>query len=138
MFFETKNIFIDSKIVAKVFRHKKKIFKGIKFFTKNSLNFQLGLMVHNKNHIIQPHFHINKKKIIKNMSELLIIFKGKLRVDFYNKKKIKKKSVILNKKDMILIISGSHGFKVLKKIEMLEIKQGPFLGYKDKVKFEKN
>ena len=38
---------------------------------------------------------------------------------------------------MILLLSGGHGFKVLKKLEMLEIKQGPFVGDKDKVKLEK-
>ena len=69
------------------------------------------------------------------MSEFLIIFKGKLRVLFYNKKKIFVKSIILNPKDMILIISGSHGFEVLKKTEMLEVKQGPFVGEKDKKRF---
>jgi hypothetical protein len=38
---------------------------------------------------------------------------------------------------MILLISGGHGFKVLKKLEMLEIKQGPFVGEKDKMRLEK-
>ena len=37
---------------------------------------------------------------------------------------------------MILLISGGHGFKVLKKLEMLEIKQGPFVSNKDKIKFD--
>jgi len=58
-------------------------------------------------------------------------------VYFYNQKKIKTKTVILKKKDMILLISGGHGFKVLKKLEMLEIKQGPFVGEKDKIRLEK-
>jgi hypothetical protein len=66
---------------------------------------------------------------------LLIIFSGQLKVYFYNKKKLRDKSLILNKKDMILLISGGHGFKVLKKLEMLEIKQGPFIGEKDKMRF---
>ena len=94
-------------------------------------------MGHSKNHIIRPHFHINRKKIIKQMSELLIIFSGQLKVFFYNKKKSRAKTTILNKKDMILLISGGHGFKVLKKIEMLEIKQGPFIGEKDKMRLKK-
>ena len=38
---------------------------------------------------------------------------------------------------MILLLSGGHGFKVLKKLEMLEIKQGPFIGEKDKKILEK-
>ena len=56
---------------------------------------------------------------------------------FYKKNKLRAKSVIINKKDMILLISGGHGFKVLKKLEMLEIKQGPFVGEKDKMRLEK-
>jgi len=71
------------------------------------------------------------------MSELLIIFSGQLKVYFYNKKKLRAKSLILNKKDMILLMSGGHGFKVLKKLEMLEIKQGPFIGEKDKMRLKK-
>ena len=94
-------------------------------------------MSHNKHHIINPHVHINKKKVIKNMSELLIIFSGKLKVYFYNKKNIRSKSVTLNKKDMILLIKGAHGFKVLEKTEMLEVKQGPFTGDQDKLKLKK-
>ena len=71
------------------------------------------------------------------MSELLIIFSGQLKVFFYKKNKLRANSVIINKKDMILLISGGHGFKVLKKLEMLEIKQGPFVGEKDKIRLEK-
>jgi hypothetical protein len=31
---------------------------------------------------------------------------------------------------------GGHGFKVLKDAQMIEVKQGPFLKIKDKVKFK--
>jgi len=137
MYFSIKNIFVDKKIVAKVFKYQNKSFKGIEFFTANNLNMQIGLMGHSKNHIIKPHFHINRKKIVKQMSEFLIIFSGQLKVYFYNKKKLRDKSLILNKKDMILLISGGHGFKVLKKLEMLEIKQGPFIGKNDKMRLKK-
>jgi len=137
MNFQVKNIIIDNKVVAKVFKYKNENFKGINFFTSNDLNMQIGIMGHSKNHIIKPHFHINRKKIIKEMSELLIIFSGQLKIYFYNKKKLRAKSITINKKDMILLISGGHGFKVLKKLEMLEIKQGPFIGEKDKMKLDK-
>ena len=137
MYYKDKNIIINKKLIAKVFRFQKKKFKGIKFFTPNKFNFQLGLMVHSKNHIIKPHIHINKKKIIKHTSELLVIFSGKLRVYFYNKKKNRAKSVDLKKKDMILLLTGAHGFKVLEKLEMIEIKQGPFDGDKDKIRLNK-
>ena len=35
-----------------------------------------------------------------------------------------------------MLVSGSHGFKILKDVEMLEIKQGPYSLIKDKIKSE--
>ena len=42
----------------------------------------------------------------------------------------------LKSKDIIMLVSGGHGFKILKDVEMLEIKQGPYNLIKDKIKFE--
>ena len=45
--------------------------------------------------------------------------------------------VLTNKeKDIIMLVHGGHGFKVLKKTEMIEVKQGPYNIEKDKVKFK--
>lgn len=135
MYYNLKKIKDGNKLIAKVFKYSSKKFKGIKFFTPSNLSFQVGLMSHPTNHKIHPHFHLNRKKIIKHMSEFLIIFKGKLKVNFFNKKKKKFKSIILKKRDMILLITGSHGFEVLEKVEMIEVKQGPFSQKKDKIRF---
>ena len=35
-----------------------------------------------------------------------------------------------------MLVHGGHGFKVLRDVEMLEIKQGPYSLIKDKIKFE--
>ena len=35
-----------------------------------------------------------------------------------------------------MLVKGGHGFKVLKEVEMIEIKQGPYSLSKDKIKFE--
>ena len=36
-----------------------------------------------------------------------------------------------------MLSSGGHGFNVLKDVEMIEVKQGPYFISKDKVKFDK-
>ena len=36
-----------------------------------------------------------------------------------------------------MLSSGGHGFKVLKDVEMIEVKQGPYSISNDKVKFDK-
>jgi hypothetical protein len=66
---------------------------------------------------------------------VLLILKGKLRVDFYNNNKNYLYSKIVNANDILILIKGSHGFKALSPIEMLEIKQGPYKMLKDKIKF---
>ena len=34
-----------------------------------------------------------------------------------------------------MLVNGSHGFKVLKDVEMIEVKQGPYKLSQDKIKF---
>ena len=46
-------------------------------------------------------------------------------------------SKVLKEKDIIMLVNGAHGFKVIKDVEMIEVKQGPYSLIKDKVKFEK-
>ena len=63
--------------------------------------------------------------------------KGSIRVDFYNSSKKYLLSKVLQEKDIIMLVHGAHGFKVLKDVEMLEVKQGPYSLIRDKIKFEK-
>ena len=67
--------------------------------------------------------------------EVILILKGVLRVDFYNNNKKYLFSKILKEKDIIMLVHGAHGFKTIKNVEMLEIKQGPFISQRDKIKF---
>ena len=82
--------------------------------------------------------HLHKKRATKILytTEVILILKGKLRVDFYNYQKKYLFSKIVKQKDIIMLVHGGHGFKVLKDVEMLEIKQGPYSLIKDKIKFE--
>ena len=110
--------------------------KGITFFTPNESTQQFGYMKHKNKHIIKPHLH--KKRVTKILytTEVILLLKGILRVDFYNLKKKYLFSKILKQKDIIMLVHGGHGFRVLKAVEMLEIKQGPYSLIKDKIKFE--
>ena len=36
---------------------------------------------------------------------------------------------------MLLLASGGHGFTMLEQTEMIEVKQGPYAGDRDKVRF---
>lgn len=106
--------------------------KGINFLTPNKLSLQVGYMNHNKNHKIKPHHHLKQKRVVHNTNEILYIKKGRLRVNFFlNGKKFTHR--ILSSGDLIAIVSGGHGFDIIEKTEIIEVKQGPFSKKKDKV-----
>lgn len=68
-------------------------------------------------------------------TEVILLLKGSLKIDFYNEKRKYLLSKILNEKDIVMLVDGGHGFKVIKDVEMIEVKQGPYNLIKDKVKF---
>ena len=127
--------FINKKeIYAIVIRRNYKS-KGIEFFTPNNFSQQLGYMCHNSGHIISPHLQKPVTRKVKLTNEVLFIKKGKVRIDFYDKNQKYLESSILNKGDVILLSSGGHGFEILEKTEMIEVKQGPYVGDRDKTRF---
>jgi mannose-6-phosphate isomerase-like protein (cupin superfamily) len=109
--------------------------EGIYFFTPNDFSQQLAYMKHSAGKIIDPHVHNPVKREVHYTQEVLFIRKGKLRVDFYDEDQNYIESRILESGDVILLIMGGHGFKVLEDLEMFEVKQGPYAGDKDKTKF---
>ena len=124
------------KLFALVVSGKYRNKKGITFFTPNQATQQFGYMKHEKRYFIKPHLHKKRSSKISYTSEVILILKGRLRVDFYSLSKKYLFSKILNPKDIIMLVYGGHGFKILKNVEMLEIKQGPYNLIKDKIKFE--
>jgi hypothetical protein len=131
-----EKIFHKKKLLALIVRGTYRKKRGITFFTPNESTQQFGYMKHKKKYIIKPHLH--KKRITKILytTEVILLLKGILRVDFYSDAKNYLFSKILKQKDIIMLVHGGHGFKVLKEVEMIEIKQGPYSLIKDKIKFE--
>ena len=108
---------------------------GIHFFTPNELSQQLAYMHHPTGKVIQPHVHNPVVREVTYTQEVLFIKSGKLRVDFYNEQQEYLDSRILEAGDVILLVTGGHGFEVLEEIEMIEVKQGPYVGEQDKTRF---
>ena len=124
------------KLFALIVRRKFRKKKGINFFTPKEAIQQFGYMKHKRNYLIMPHQHNKRLTKILITTEVIILFKGILRVDFYNNKKKYLFSKKIYAGDLIMLVNGGHGFKVLKDVEMLEVKQGPYSLAKDKVKFD--
>jgi mannose-6-phosphate isomerase-like protein (cupin superfamily) len=108
---------------------------GINFFTPDELSQQLAFMRHPPGKIIEPHVHNPVPREVQFTQEVLFIRKGRLRVDFYDSDQRYLESRILGPGDVILLIQGGHGFEVLEEVEMIEVKQGPYVGEQDKTRF---
>ena len=76
------------------------------------------------------------KREVHYTKEVLVIKKGKLRVDFYDDCRNYLESRVLDGGDVILLSTGGHGFTVIEDLEMIEVKQGPYAGDLDKTRFE--
>jgi mannose-6-phosphate isomerase-like protein (cupin superfamily) len=108
---------------------------GIHFFTPPDFSQQLGYINHPVGKIIQPHIHKHVLREVQFTQEVLFIRKGKLRVDFYNCQQEYIESCVLEAGDVILLVNGGHGFEIIEEIEMIEVKQGPYIGEQDRIKF---
>lgn len=110
--------------------------EGVDFITPDEYSQQVAYMHHPAGKVIDAHLHNMVHRNVVMTQEVLFIKKGKLRVDFYDNYEDYLESIILDAGDAILLVSGGHGFTVLEEVEMIEVKQGPYSGDKDKVRFK--
>lgn len=109
---------------------------GIEFFTPDDFSQQLAYMKRAKDYVIPPHVHNSVVREVQFTKEVLFIKSGKVRVDFYDDDKNYLESTILESGDVILLAYGGHGFEMIEESEIIEVKQGPYAGEMDKVRFE--
>lgn len=110
--------------------------EGIQFFTNDNDSQQLGYMNRPEGYEIKPHRHNLVPREVHLTQEVLFIKSGKVRVDFYSNDQEYLESRILYPGDVILLSDGGHGFKMLEPSEIIEVKQGPYCGEQDKVRFD--
>lgn len=110
--------------------------EGIKFFTSDDYTQQLAYMNRPLGHVIAPHIHNSVPRQVEFTKEVLFIKSGKVRIDFYDNDQNYLESRILYQGDVILLAFGGHGFEMLEASEIIEVKQGPFVGEFDKTRFK--
>lgn len=108
---------------------------GIEFFSPGDFSQQLGYMKRKKGDTIQEHKHLLHHREIKFTQETLFIKKGRVKINFYDEDNTYFACRELKTGDVILLASGGHGFEFLEETEMIEVKQGPYAGDKDKERF---
>ncbi|HKZ39930.1 MAG TPA: hypothetical protein VJ044_03160 [Candidatus Hodarchaeales archaeon] len=108
---------------------------GVNFLTPGEFSQQLAYISHPTGKKIDAHMHHPVSRTIQFTQEVLIIKRGSMRVDFFDNERRFIESRVLSSGDVILLASGGHGFEMLEETVLIEVKQGPYAGDKDKTKF---
>lgn len=108
---------------------------SISFLTDNDSPLQLGIMNRPKNYVIRPHRHLLHERKIEKTFEVLFIKSGSIKINFFDDKEIFLFSKDVKKGDVVLLAEGGHGFEMNEDSEIIEVKQGPFIADRDKIKF---
>lgn len=123
-----------NKLLAMIIRNDYQC-EGVDFITPDEYSQQVAYMHHPTGKVIDAHVHNLIHRNVVMTQEVLFIKKGVLRVDFYDEYEDYLESKELYAGDVILLISGGHGFRVIEEVEMIEVKQGPYSGEQDKKRF---
>ena len=130
-------IIYKNKHYAEIIRSSLKV-KTTNFFSPTKSSFQFGLLAHKKGFEEPAHYHRPFKRTIKDLQQMFVVQRGKVRVDLFSDSKKLIRKVYLKKGDAIVLIHGIHAIKVLEDMQCISVKQGPFLGPSfDKVMMKK-
>lgn len=124
----------DGQELALILRHGFRA-EGITFLTADDYSQQLGYMNRPAGYVIPPHVHNPVTREVRYTKEVLFVRSGRLRVDFYTEAQQYIESTVLDCGDVILLAYGGHGFEMLEPTEIIEVKQGPYVGEHDKTRF---
>ncbi|MFH1057362.1 MAG: hypothetical protein V1797_01625 [Pseudomonadota bacterium] len=122
----------QGRLIALVLRRDADLGAGAHFLTTPDMGQQLAYMDHADGHRIKAHMHNASPRTVELTGEVLVIRSGRLRVDLMREDGSPLDQVTLGPGDVVLLNGGAHGFTVLERCQMIEVKQGPYLGAGDK------
>lgn len=105
------------------------------FPTPDELSLQVGFVVYPAGGEIQRHDHKPLERHVVGTPEVLVVRSGRCEIDLYDQGREHVATRELKAGDVILIVGGGHGFRMLEDTVLLEVKQGPYVGLDDKERF---
>jgi cupin fold WbuC family metalloprotein len=103
------------------------------FLTAPEAEQQLGLIVRAAGEAIRPHVHTPIQRQVTGTAEALLIQRGRAELTLYTEdgEEIARRELAAG--DVVVLLSGGHGLRMLEDTVMVEVKQGPYAGAADKV-----
>lgn len=89
---------------------------------------QLGIGVFKQDAKVEPHRHVGSPAKIVEFQEFISIRKGRAMAQVYDPEGKLLREIEMLPGDALLLLRGGHAFHFLEETEILEVKQGPYLG----------
>ena len=105
------------------------------FLTPPEFKQQVGFVVYPKGGEITRHVHRPLERRLVGTSEVLVVRRGCCEIDIYNDNRERVATRELHTGDILLMVGGGHGFRMLADTVFLEVKQGPYTGLDEKERF---
>jgi hypothetical protein len=105
------------------------------FLTPPDYKQQVGYVVYPAGGDIQRHVHRPLERHLVGTSEVLLVRQGCCEVDIYNNDRLLVATRELREGDIMLMVGGGHGFRMIDDTVLIEVKQGPYTGIDEKERF---
>jgi hypothetical protein len=105
------------------------------FPTPASLPLQAGFIVYPSGHEIPRHSHRPIKRELSVTAEVLVVLRGRCSLDVYDDGRALAATRELGQGDIMVMVGGGHGFRMIEDTVLLEVKQGPYTGLAEKERF---
>ena len=102
------------------------------FLTAGDESLQAGHIVYQGGEEISRHHHPRQERTIEKTSEAFFVQRGRCEVDIYDEELEHVATRQLDQGDIMVLLRGGHGFRMLQDTVLFEVKQGPYLGGDDK------
>ena len=100
---------------------------GLNFYSNPCDGLQFATYLGKRGYAIEPHIHLDRTAVIREVNEVIYIEKGMVKVDLYGDGKTTLFSQVLRRGDTIALIHGGHGFKFIRKSTLVYVKQGAYV-----------
>ena len=105
------------------------------FITSPELNLQFGFVKYPAGGRIQPHSHLPIERHTVGTNEILLVRSGRVLVTLHDDRRQVVAERTLEEGELLLMVSGGHGFEMLEDTIIMEVKQGPYMGVEEKERF---
>jgi mannose-6-phosphate isomerase-like protein (cupin superfamily) len=107
---------------------------GAQFVTPPEAGLQVGVLTHAEGTSIPRHKHHRIERQVSGTSEVLLVRSGSCEVDVYDDEE-RIATAQLSAGDVIVLLAGGHALRMLEDTVLVEVKQGPYPGVEEKVRY---